>query len=253
MKIRRGHRLYFTLIELLIVIAIIAILAALLLPALNQARERARTLSCINNQKQIMTILALYTDAHDGKILPWNGGRDGSSGKWQSLLYAYMNGTKVADWGFFGPDNRPYPPFACPATTEALSPQNGGGGIHYGANAHTGRTLDGGQSGGFFPNVSYTTTRYRTIGSIRHPSQLAAVVDLDRPGIWASPGVFAGRGELCGVIGGNFDFTMDVINGAKWRHNGGVNIAMGDGHVEFRTARSIPILANDNPFWYYNR
>ena len=141
MKIRRGHRLYFTLIELLIVIAIIAILAALLLPALNQARERARTLSCINNQKQIMTILALYTDAHDGKILPWNGGRDGSSGKWQSLLYAYMSGTKVADWGFFGPDNRPYPPFACPATTEALSPQNGGGGIHYGANARTGQSV----------------------------------------------------------------------------------------------------------------
>ena len=118
---------------------------------------------------------------------------------------------------------------------------------------HTGRTLDGGQSGGFFPNVSYTTTRYRTIGSIRHPSQLAAVVDLDRPGIWASPGVFAGRGELCGVTGGNFDFTMDIINGARWRHTGGVNIAMGDGHVEFRTARSIPILANDDPFWYYNR
>ncbi|UKI31367.1 MAG: DUF1559 domain-containing protein [Lentisphaeria bacterium] len=46
---------------------------------------------------------------------------------------------------------------------------------------------------------------------------------------------------------------MDIINGARWRHTGGVNIAMGDGHVEFRTARSIPILANDDPFWYYNR
>ena len=64
------HSRCFTLIELLIVIAIIAILAALLLPALNQARERARTLRCINNQKQIMTVLAMYTDAHDGKILP---------------------------------------------------------------------------------------------------------------------------------------------------------------------------------------
>ena len=61
----------FTLIELLTVIAIIAILAALLLPALSQARERAQGVYCLNNTRQLTLAWLLYADDHEG-LLPYN-------------------------------------------------------------------------------------------------------------------------------------------------------------------------------------
>ncbi len=85
------NRRFFTIIELLLVIAIIAILASMLLPALNTARSKAKSISCSSNLNQLGKAHMLYAGDNNDYIPPFNNqlGMDGDW--WYELLSHYVH------------------------------------------------------------------------------------------------------------------------------------------------------------------
>lgn len=236
---------FFTLIELLVVIAIIAILAAMLLPVLNAARDRAKSITCTNNLKNMGTQNLFYADSYDGYLvgvnLPGIGWWTENRAFRTSLggeLWDSDSPLKCREWA----STR----IVCPKAMRALTPALWGvagdrASLHYsyGMTPEESANLSAAwkQFGSSLNVLAYKLARIRNAS--------ARLMFADSNGVVVQNG---GSTLLNTIRRMNDNAESNVV---MFRHSRKGNIVMMDGHVEALSEADVRVGSDNNrKLWY---
>ena len=232
----------FTLIELLVVIAIIAILAAMLLPALNQAREKGKSTKCMSNMKTIGYGVLSYCSSYND-FMPLESGYSLHGTFWQTAFVELkLIDTPVPTSTVYG--GRPRGVYDCPAETyagavddgKAVSVWNTYKGSAYGLNRYLSRRYHSAASGDG-TNKAYPV--WRKITMAVRPSVTMSAADK-----WTS----RKPGEVS-------TSCQTTIRPRYWtigeRHLGRWNYSTLDGGVKSRQNYPLRDTAYDHADWLY--
>ena len=240
-----GVKRCFTLIELLVVIAIIAILAAILLPALNSARERGRTADCLSHFKTVSTYNLMYLGENNDQQPP-NSGLSPVSGSYVTwldhLLVPNNVGMEVVKCPTFVTDKTGAE--ACDVSASLLKTNWETGVSGYGSAityySQMGRNC-------FLHDSTYSGQTGGKISRIKNPSKVLCFADTYRASSRSSNGHFS--------LYHSFQDSGD-LGQLDARHAGSVVCAFVDGHAEsVRTdagADRVAYSSSKNPYPTFN-
>jgi prepilin-type processing-associated H-X9-DG protein len=225
------------LIELLVVIAIIGILAAMLLPALNSARERGKCIACVSNLKQLGLAVTLYADDY-GDYLPQAATQDGLG--WQDRLVPYLKNMGVI--AASNPTGYEYrrdeKVFSCP--TSKLNYIRIGGdpnGATYGYRSYA-------VSYEFMPSAQAGDVQVFRRTDVDQPTDKALLFDYNDLAPNGASGHPSDVNTVCPT-------TSQIADRIIPRHTGGtiVNMVFVDSHVESRAYSSLTTNNFSNPLY----